>query len=364
MQQTIHTRTAAFCDDYDLSLPILLAPMAGACPPQLSAAVIKAGGLGACGALLMEPAAIQNWAAAVRSMSDDRFQLNIWIPDPPARRDLRAEVKTCDFLTQWGPPVPPEAGDTQQPDFDAQCDAMLEARPNVMSSIMGLYPPHVLSRMKSLGIRWFATVTSVTEALAAEQAGADAIIAQGMEAGGHRGVFIAADAERQLIGLFSLLPAVVDAVRIPVVAAGGISDGRGIAAALVLGASAVQIGTGFLRTPEAALPTVWADAIGRTLPEQTITTRAFSGRLGRSIATTYAVAAGDTTAPPPAPFPIQRALTQAMRDDALKRNDITGMQAWAGQSAALAQAKPAAELTHELWASAQQALKNATLGSP
>ena len=128
---------------------------------------------------------------------------------------------------------------------------------------MGLYPPEFVSRMKARGVKWFATVTTVAEAKAARDAGADAIIAQGMEAGGHRGAFDAARCESGMVGLFSLLPAVVDAVDVPVIAAGGIADARGVAAALVLGASAVQIGTGFLRTPEAKLPAAWADAIGR-----------------------------------------------------------------------------------------------------
>src|SRR6185503_10421165 len=125
---------------------------------------------------------------------------------------------------------------------------------------------------------------TVAEARTAEAAGADVIVTQGMEAGGHRGAFDAGEAERQLVGLFALLPAVVDAVRVPVVATGGIADGRGVAAALTLGASAAQIGTGFLRCPEAKIPPAWADALGRTAPENTMVSRAFSGRAGRSVA--------------------------------------------------------------------------------
>src|SRR6185436_18519675 len=142
---------------------------------------------------------------------------------------------------------------------------------------------------------------SVTEARAAEAAGADVIVAQGAEAGGHRAAFDASTAERKLVGLFSLLPAVVDAVRVPVVATGGIADGRGLAAALLLGASAVQVGTGFLRCPEAKLHAAWADALARTPPEGTTVSRAFSGRAGRSIATAYVQAATAAAAPTPAP---------------------------------------------------------------
>ena len=164
-----------------------------------------------------------------------------------------------------------------------------------------------------------------------------------MEAGGHRGAFDATKAEARMVGLFSLLPAVVDAVKVPVVAAGGIADGRGVGAALLLGASAVQVGTAFLRCPEARVPTAWADAIGRTAPEETMVTRVFSGRPGRSIATAYVRAATAATAPPPVPYPVQRGLTQAMRDAAVKGNDIERIQAWAGQSAGMARTDPAAE---------------------
>jgi nitronate monooxygenase len=146
---------------------------------------------------------------------------------------------------------------------------------------------------------------------------------------------------------------VVDRVKVPVIATGGIADGRAIAAALILGASAAQIGTAFLRTPEAGISPVWADALARTLPEQTTITRAFSGRAGRSIATEYALAAAEPSAPAPAPYPVQRGLTAGMRSQAQKRSELCGMQAWAGQSSALARNEPAAALTRKLWEEAQ-----------
>jgi nitronate monooxygenase len=350
-------RAEAFCRRFGLRLPVLLAPMAGACPPALSAAVANAGGLGACGALLMQPAAILKWAGELRAASNGAFQLNLWIPDPPPRRDATHESAVRAFLAQWGPAVPPGAGDATPPDFAAQCDALLEAAPRIVSSVMGLYPPDVVRRLKRHGISWWATVSTVAEARAAEDAGADVVVAQGMEAGGHRGRFDASRAEADMVGLFALVPAVADAVQVPVVATGGIADARGAAAALLLGASAVQIGTGFLRCPEAGLPAAWADALARTPPEGTVVSRAFSGRAGRSVATAYARAATAPGAPAPAPYPVQRGLTQAMREAAGRSGDLDRMQAWAGQSAMLARAEPAADVARALWEGARERLR-------
>jgi nitronate monooxygenase len=349
-------RVQAFCARFGLRLPILLAPMAGACPPSLSAAITNAGGLGACGALTLAPAAIAAWVAEFRAASNGAVQLNLWIPDPPPRRDSEHEAKIRAFLADWGPEVPPEAGDAPLQDFAAQCEALLEAAPPIVSSVMGLYPPDFVARLKARGISWFANVSTVAEALAAEAAGADAVVVQGMEAGGHRGCFDAAAAEQGMVGLFALVPAVADKVRLPVIATGGIADARGVAAALTLGASAAQIGTGFLRCPEAKLPSAWADALARTPPEGTMVSRAFSGRSGRSIGTDYVRAATGSGAPAPAPYPIQRGLTTGLRELGQKTGDIRRMQAWAGQSAALARAEPATALAARLCQEAQTLL--------
>lgn len=346
----MHSGARAFCARYGLRVPILLAPMAGACPPALSVAVAEAGGLGACGALLMSPGEIHAWADAVRAGTRGPFQINLWVPDPAPVRDALHEARVRHFLARWGPAVPEDAGDAVPPCFAAQCEALLAVAPPIVSSVMGLYPREFVTRLKAAGIAWWANVSTVAEARAAEAAGADVIVAQGMEAGGHRGCFDADRAEQGMVGLFALLPAVVDAVRCPVVATGGIADGRGVAAALMLGAAAVQIGTGFLRCPEAAIPRAWADALGQAAPEDTVVTRAFSGRAGRGLATAYAVAAQAEIAP--APYPVQRGLTAGMRTDAVKAGDLARMQAWAGQSERLARAEPAGDVVRRVWAEA------------
>ena len=358
-------RAASFCEGHGLRAPILMAPMAGACPPSLASAVAGAGGLGACGAVNMGPSQIRLWVDEFRQLSggSGRLALNLWAPDPAPLRDEATEARIRAFLERWGPPLDARAGDAALPqDFEAQCEAILEVKPNAISSIMGLFPPHIVQRAHAAGIPWFATVTTATEARAAAAAGCSALIAQGSEAGGHSGCFDAArgQAERCAVGLMSLIPAVCDAAPgLPVIGTGGITDARGVAAALILGASAVQVGTGLLRTPECGIPAAWSAAVASAQPEDTITTRAYTGRLARGVGNVYLDEAHGPAAPMAAPFPVQRGLTAPMRADAAHgAGDGARMQAWAGQSARLAEARPAGDVVADMWLRAQELLRS------
>ena len=345
-------KTRKFCEEYELAVPIIMAPMAGACPPALAAAVSNAGGMGACGALMLDSGQIKDWTEEFKSRTNGSLLLNTWIPGPEPARDYGHEKQVIEFLSRFVSGMSAGFTNPSNVPFEEQCQAMLDANPNVISSIMGLFKSSFVSELKKRRIKWFATVTSVSEAIIAEEAGADALVVQGSEAGGHRGNFCT-DYD-QSVGLMALLPTVSDAVAIPIIATGGIADSRGAAAAIVLGASAVQIGTGLLRTPEADVPTAWADALKSTLPEDTVVSKAFTGKPGRAIKNQFTDAAGNSLNPAPAPFPTQRSLTAKMRSRAVVENNIATMQAWAGQAASLAKELDAGEVIQNIWAEVEE----------
>jgi len=340
-----------FCDRYGLRVPILQAPMAGACPPELAVAVAVAGGMGAAGVVLDHPDQIAEWTRRFRAGSTGALQLNNWIPDASSEDRARVDAAAA-FLSRFGTPAP--AG-SPGPVFGEQCEAMLAARPTAVSSIMGLFDPGYVRRLHELGIAWFACATTLDEALAAQDAGADAIVAQGMEAGGHRGSFDPNDAERVAVGLFALLPRFADHLQVPIIAAGGIADGRGVAAALTLGATAVQLGTALLRSPEAAIDPGWAASLAGLAPERTVTTRAYSGRLGRAAPTPYVLAWQEPGAPRPAPYPQQRQLVGRWRKGSPVGLDRANH--WAGQAAAMATAEPASDIVTRMWRDALHLLQ-------
>lgn len=349
---TPRARAEQFCRRFGLGAPVLMAPMAGSSPPGLATAVASAGGMSGLGALTMDGAGIAAWAAAFRAQSEGAFQINLWVPDPPPVITAAAVGRMRALLARRGAALGP-VDDPGLPDFAAQCAAVVAVRPTAASSIMGLFAPEVVRALKRRGIAWFATVTSLAEARAAEAAGADALIVSGVEAGGHRGGFDPASAARQGGTLFALLPVIADATSLPLIAAGGIADGRGLAAALTLGASAAQVGTALLRAPEAGTPPAWADALARTLPEDTLITRAYSGRPARAIRNRWVEEVGEDALP----YPAQRQAVAPLCARAVAEGDADAMQMWAGQAASLARAEPAAELVDRIRAEADALLR-------
>lgn len=324
--------------------------MAGACPPELAAAVAAAGGMGAAGVVNDTPERIAAWAARFRELAGAApFQLNLWVPDPPADDDV---VLQTAFLDSFGGRAAPAPG--PGPAFDDQLAAVLAARPTAVSTIMGLPAPAQVDAVHAAGCAWFATVTTRAEAVAAQRAGADAVVVQGMEAGGHRGTADPADAEAVSVGLLALVPWVADAVTVPVVAAGAIGDGRALAAALTLGASAVQVGTALLRTPEAGIDDGWSARLDGLDPTGTTTTRAYTGRLARGIASDYVRSWTAPGAPAPAPYPHQRRLVARYR--AGEPGAVDRVNLWAGQAAGRARTEPAAGVVARLWDEARTLL--------
>jgi nitronate monooxygenase len=340
-------RAKAFCNQFGMRLPVLQAPMAGSSPVDLAAAVADAGGMGARGALMDTANEVIQWVDRFRARSNGPLQLNVWVPEQPrtnTAEDLQRLADARTFLGGFGPFG--EASAMSLPSFEEQCEALLLVRPAVVSSIMGLFEPTYVRRLHDSGIAWFACATTLDEAVAAQEAGADAIVAQSMEAGGHRGTFAQDDAERIEIGMLALIPWFADHLRVPIIAAGGIGDGRGLAAALTLGASAVQVGTALLRCPETGTPADWVARLDGLAPEATMTTRAYTGRLARAAATAYLQAWGEPIAPRPASFPDQlRLVTQSRRGS----SDVDALNHWAGQGAALATDKPAGEVITKMW---------------
>ncbi|GII95929.1 NAD(P)H-dependent flavin oxidoreductase [Sinosporangium siamense] len=319
-----------------LDHPIVQGPFGGGYSSvALAAAVADAGGLGSFGAYHLGPDAITGLVADLKAATSRAFAVNLWVPQP-GERDLRARKADVDrlrpCLEELGLDAPALGGPYGQ-DFRAQIEALLDAAPPAVSFIMGVPPRDVLERARRLGIVTIGTATTVDEAVALQEAGLSAVVASGSDAGGHRGSFLRPAGE-SLVGTFSLVPQVADAVSVPVIAAGGIADGRGVAAALTLGADGVQIGTGFLATAESGASEVHKAALRGPDARVTVLTRLFSGRLARAIPNRFVreMAAFEDQVPP---YPVQNALMLPIRRASTDRGLPDHVNLWSGQSAAL-----------------------------
>lgn len=339
---------------FGIELPILQAPMVGPSLHQMVIAVASAGGLGALpGAMLNEAQMRREWAL-VRAATDAPINLNFFCHSSPERSDSaeaawRQRLRPY-YLELGVDPEGPIPTSSRNP-FDADtCALVEELRPAVVSFHFGLPDDALLARVKATGARVISSATTVAEARWLEARGVDAIIAQGLEAGGHRGVFLTDEVYSQL-GTFALLPQVVDAVRVPVIAAGGITDGRGVAAAFVLGAAAVQVGTAYLYTSEAQLPAVHRAALNDGAAETTALTNLFTGRPARGIVNRVMREVGPLSPLAPA-FPLAGGALAPLRAAAEAAGSGDFMSLWAGEAAALGRKLPpgmgAAALTRHL----------------
>jgi len=331
--------------------PVVLGPFGGLSSIELTAAVSELGGLGSYGLYGYSAERVHDTITDLRAATGRPFAVNLWLPtgDEVAPDDLDLEPyldALGSLYTEVGverPSLPARF----LPDFGEQVEAVLDAAPAVLSVVYGVPAPDLIARAHDRGIRVIATATTVAEAAALDDVGVDAIVASGAEAAGHRVSFLRS-AEQSLVGTFSLVPQVVDAVDAPVIAAGGIADRRGVAAAFALGASGVQVGTAFLRTRQSAATAAHRAAIAEAADTGTVLTRAMSGRLARGIPN-RAMRAIETSGLI-APFPAQNWLTGVFRAAASQQDAGELLSLWAGQSAALATREDADEVFAELGA--------------
>jgi nitronate monooxygenase len=342
-----------------IAVPIVQAPMAGSGTPELAVAVSNAGGLGSVGCGFMPAAEIPSLVAALRSRTNGAFNLNFFAhraPADDAETWLRATRRLMPYYRELGlgPPTGHGAPDPEPGFGEAALDALLAAPPPVVSFHFGVPEGDALDRLKGAGCVLLSSATSVAEACALEAAGVDAVIAQGWEAGGHRGAFAIEDAATG-VGLMALVPQVADAVSIPVIAAGGIADGRGIAAALMLGADGAQLGSAFLSCPEVGIADAHRRALETATDADTVLTLAYSGRPCRLRRSRYV----DEMARDPVDlpeFPLTYALTAPLRaaEDTARSTDFQFLLY--GQGAALNRSMPAAALVATLAAETAERL--------
>jgi nitronate monooxygenase len=333
-----------------IDLPIIQAPMAGAQGHALAAAVSNAGGLGSLPCALFDRQTMRNELQAITARTSRPYNVNFFCHRPPASdaaREAAWRMALSPYFRELGvdaATVP--TGPLIDPVGMDAIDVLAEFRPAVVSFHFGLPSDDLLARVRALGAKVMSSATTVDEARWLEAHGVDAIVAQGLEAGGHRGMFLSEDPTTQM-GTFALLPQVVRAVRVPVVAAGGIADARGVAAAMALGAAAVQVGTAFLLCPEATPNAIYRAALKGDAAQHTALTNVLSGRLARAISNRIVRELGPISAVAPE-FPLALAPILALRAKAEGQGSREFSSLWCGQNASGCREIAAAELTREL----------------
>jgi nitronate monooxygenase len=339
-----------FRELFGIALPILQAPMAGVQGSALAIAVSNAGGLGALPCAMLAPDAMRKELAAIKAGTDKPFNVNFFCHAQPAadpQREAQWREALSPFYGEFGiDPSAIPAGPGRLP-FNAEAADILEAfRPPVISFHFGLPDDALLARAKALGAKVISSATTVDEALWLEARGVDAIIAQGLEAGGHRGIFLTDDITTQ-VGTFALLRQVVQAVKVPVIAAGGIADAAGVAAAMRLGAVAAQVGTAYLLCPEATTSAVHRAALASPQARHTALTNVFTGRPARGIVNRVMRELGPMSARAPA-FPLATSAIAPLRAKAEAAGSGDFSPLWSGQNPSGCKEVPAAEMTRML----------------
>jgi len=330
-----------------IEIPIIQAPMAGSDSVALARSVSSTGALGSLACALLSPEDVRNAVHALRNGMTRPFNLNFFCHRMVAPSTAAVE-KWKDVLRphywRMGMDIENVPESRLRLPFDEEmCAVLEEVKPEIVSFHFGLPARALVDRLKRHGLKILSSATSVREAKWLASRGCDAIVAQGIEAGGHRGMFLETDIATQL-GLFALLPQVIDAVQVPVIAAGGIADARGVVAALALGASAVQLGTAYLFCPEANVSPLYRRALEQAADHATVLTNLFSGRPARGILNRYLQESGPMSDAAPA-FPFAAKLVAPLRAASEQAGSMDYMQLWAGQSAGLAKPMPADEFT-------------------
>lgn len=333
-----------------IEIPIIQAPMAGVQGSALAIAVSNAGGLGSLPCAMLDIDAMTREIQAIRSHTSNGFNVNFFCHTPPAING-ESEARWRELLSPFYREldIDPEAnvsGAGRSPFSQAAADRLADLKPNVVSFHFGLPEPGLLACVKSSGAKILATATTVAEALWLEARGVDAIIAQGTEAGGHRGNFLAEDLSLQM-GTFALVPQIVARVNVPVIAAGGIASAEGVAAAMMLGAAGAQIGTAYLLCPEATTSRVHRAALESPQAQHTAITNLFSGRPARGIVNRLMRELGPVNSAVP-PFPLGASAIAPLRAKAESQGSGDFSPLWAGENTSGCRAVPAGELTRQL----------------